>query len=355
MKQAKLRKQGSRMRLCLSFASIFAIVGVSYLLITKAATPTANLQPEDGSIIAPATKIADSTASGGSYVQFNAASTSNQPFTATSPWNTTVPANATWRDEPLLRSDHWWVNREQYSMPYATTTTSDPMVTVTVPSTWGWPAGPVFVRAPVGFTGDSGTDASVVIQSGTTVCDFWQFSRKSDTTATAAAYACNDIVTGTGFGSPSPWKGAGIRASGASTLGGLLQGKDFSTGAKKQALAVSLLPTILKRGYVSPAISEDSGNSYSGTIPMGSRLGIPSGTAKPSGLSSSGSMVWDALIKYGAYALDQHYGSSPVILYADPRSTADAQIAPMRIWWNGSADDLDLIMPYVRVCTANCI
>src|SRR4051812_42134060 len=39
-----------------------------------------------------------------------------RPFSATSPWNTPLGTGTAWRDEPGLRADHWWVNRESYSI-----------------------------------------------------------------------------------------------------------------------------------------------------------------------------------------------------------------------------------------------
>lgn len=316
------------------------------------------IETEDGALN-QAEVVESSEASGGSYIQFNEPipqpPAGGQPFAASSPFNKTIPSNATWRDELTIRDNYWWLNREQYSMPYAVAAPNDPLVQVDVPSSWGWPAGPISIRAPAGLTGDSGTDASIVIRSDNTVCDFWQFSRKSDTYATAVAYACTDYVTGSGFGTQSPFKGAGIRAAGSSTLGGLLLGSDFANESKNQALAVSLRPVSLKRGWVYPAISEDSGNGYSGTVPVGSRLGIPPGTARPSGLSAHGIMIWNTLQTYGAYVLDQHHSDASLIFYADPRSTNSGQVNNIRTHWESGKDSLHKIMPYIRVCTSNCL
>ena len=53
----------------------FALIGIALLLNTMAATPTANLQAENGTVNGPAVKGTDTGASGGGYVQFKAAST----------------------------------------------------------------------------------------------------------------------------------------------------------------------------------------------------------------------------------------------------------------------------------------
>ena len=347
------------------FLAVIGAVTILGYIVTRslAAGPLAAFEPETGSLSAGSSIQSQAGSSGNGVVKFAASSSTTptpsptvvpsslEPFASTSPWNAPLPANATWRDEPLLRSNHWYVNSTQYSMPYAIAAPSDPMVSITVPASWGWPAGPVSMAAPSGLTGDAGTDKTVIIQNGTKVCDFWHFIRGSDTTATSSSYGCTDAVTGSGFGTSSPFKSAGIRAAGASALGGLLQGHNFTTGVKRQALAVSLLGTLLKKGWVSPAIAEDgnSGTNYKGTIPMGARIGIPAGISRPTGMTSGGNMVWDTLQTYGAYVVDQNYGTNPVVLYADPRSTSSTQVAPLRVWWNGAPADLDLIMPHVRV------
>jgi hypothetical protein len=56
-------------------ASIFGVVGLVKELASHAATPTANSESENGSITVPATRVVDSTASGGSAVKFGSALT----------------------------------------------------------------------------------------------------------------------------------------------------------------------------------------------------------------------------------------------------------------------------------------
>ncbi len=57
-----------------AFSLAFAVVGVALLLSSSALTPTAKLEPEQGTITAPATAVSDSGASGGSAIKFNAVS-----------------------------------------------------------------------------------------------------------------------------------------------------------------------------------------------------------------------------------------------------------------------------------------
>lgn len=52
---------------------VFAAVCTVLLVSSKASTPTANVEAENGTVTSPATKVADTGASGGSAVKFNAA------------------------------------------------------------------------------------------------------------------------------------------------------------------------------------------------------------------------------------------------------------------------------------------
>lgn len=56
----------------LVFVSVFAVIGVLALIFTTAATPTASIQPENGTVTAPATAVSDVAASGGQAVKFQA-------------------------------------------------------------------------------------------------------------------------------------------------------------------------------------------------------------------------------------------------------------------------------------------
>jgi hypothetical protein len=61
-----------------------------------------------------------------------------------------------------------------------------------------------------------------------------------------------------------------------------------------------------------PAMYQDSywnnAGSYTGNVPMGTLFAIPptsrGGPTKPAGLSTIGSMVWDAVRDYGMYPVD---------------------------------------------------
>lgn len=273
-------------------------------------------------------------------------------FSAASPWNTPLPANATWHSEPALTAaGHWWVNRENYASPVVFSTAGQPLVTITIkqPGAWGWPAATLQLPIPASQDGAGGSDGSLIVVSNNVAYHFFRFSRTGDQSATAVCYAKDNIITDSGFGSLVPFRGAGVRASGASGLGGIIMGGDLASGTINHALSVALTNAQLKAGFVAPAIAQDAGaaSQYHGSIPMGSRIGIPPGVAMPGGLTPVGQMVWRALQTYGGFVTNR---SGSAGLVADPNSTTNAQIAPLRVSWDSRHhSDLDLIVPHLQV------
>ena len=264
-----------------------------------------------------------------------------RPFDASSPWNRPLGAVG-WRDAPELRGGHSWVNDESFSIPVVRTGPGDPLVSVSVPSSWGWTGGVVRVNIPAGIGGAAGSDGILVVVEGNVVYDFYQFNRTGPNSGSASAWAAT-FQNGPGWGRATPFLGAGIRAAGSSSLGGLITSGDLFGGDDfRHALAVSLLGSELSTGHVAPAIDGGGGG---GSIPVGARIGIPAGTPMPGGLSPIGVRMWNTLVRYGAYVVDQHGGSAPVIFYADPRSVGADKVAPLR----NPGGDLDRIMPAVRV------
>lgn len=266
--------------------------------------------------------------------------TSGRLFTANSLWNTPLPAGATFHDKAALRSNFWYLNYESYGIPVFRASGSDPLVTVHVPATWGWPAGAIQVNAPAGLNPAAGSDANLALINGNTSYDFWiwRWNNTAHTDATVSAWAKTDIVTDDGWGNPSPWQAAGIRAAGSSTLGGLIIGHEATTGIN-HALAIAgpggQFCAEAPGGYVAPAISGDSACE-------GPRLGIPPGVAMPGGLSVQGQNVWKALQKYGGWAVDTTGCCAAGTIYADPNSMPVSDVGPIR-------NDLTVINQYVRM------
>src|SRR5258708_9093627 len=90
-----------------------------------------------------------------------------------------------------------------------------------------------------------------------------------------------DFANGTGFGQDGV--GAGIRAAGASLLGGAVTWDQLESGTINHALPIELSPAQLKAGteppdqFVFPAVSVASRSTelYTGSIPMGAHLALP--------------------------------------------------------------------------------
>jgi hypothetical protein len=193
-----------------------------------------------------------------------------------------------------------WSN---YSSAVYVSSPSDPLVEVNTPASWGWPAGNVSVHLASGITGAPGTDGEILVIDGTTVYNWWVFSRTSDTSATASAFAQTDVIAASGWGSSSPFLGAGVLGAGSSELAGLLVQAETDAGEIQHALQFEVGGNLNHSGYTGDAISGD-GPSSTGPIEEGDRVAIPAGTAMPTGLSPLGQKVFRALQQYGAFDID---------------------------------------------------
>src|SRR5215472_358621 len=104
------------------------------------------------------------------------------PFAPTSPWNTPVGANANYTPINWPASTGY-----NYSVEggaggggappvYVANDATDPLVQVSVPASWGYPAGNVAVHIPVGATPlGPGGDGEFVVIDGNTAYNFYQF------------------------------------------------------------------------------------------------------------------------------------------------------------------------------------
>ena len=264
------------------------------------------------------------------------------PFSTTSPWNTPIgsgvryesasdPRTQTVRNYPTDA----WMNVDQYSVPVYRATTADPLVTLSdVVHGGSWQ-----VRMPTSASAAAGTDANMaVIQPDGRSVDLWQAVRTSATTMSAQSVAFASI-TGSGLGPK-----AGIRASGLSSLGGLIRkwevdpsDPSYTDGVIRHALAMSVTPEMLQytsgtagydaqgygteRGYVWPATSQDWGSQYryKGNLPMGSLLVIPKSVDLNSlGLDAQTMKIAKAMQDYGGYVVD---AAGSFNWYAEPTLT----------------------------------
>jgi len=126
-----------------------------------------------------------------------------------------------------------------------------------------------------------------------------------------AGYLVRGNLNGTGWGHNGA--GAGIRAAGASLLGGLIQPQELNNLSIKHALSIELDPAQLKAGvnqsdqFVFPAVSADTNSttSYQGTIPMGAHFALPADLdISGAGLTPEGRALAEAYQKYGGYVVD---------------------------------------------------
>jgi hypothetical protein len=275
---------------------------------------------------------------------------SSAPFSSDSLWNQQVPTGATYTplNWPVSTGYNYAVTWDHDSPPIYIASSSDPVVQVSVPASWGYPAGPVSLHIPAGATGAPGgvgeqnPDAPIIVIDGDTVYNFWRFDRTSNTTATAQAMGEANVITGTGWGNPNAVPGglgAGTDAAGASELGGLLVQAQTDTGAIDHALELAIDNSLLGPGFVAPAIGGD-GTNPNGTVQEGQLLAIPPGTPMPSGLSPLGQEVFRALQQYGAYVTDN--GTDQTALRAQANAYNAATMSALKV-------DLNTVLPLLEV------
>lgn len=287
-----------------------------------------------------------------------------RPFSSTSPWNTKIPANATYSNDGRVQSfrnvsDGYklGVNVKSWTGWIWTAKASDPTVTVNVSvhnldSQRGNPnprAGNVTLKMPANAHPDpanySGVSSNpwaddpdgkdghmtVIDPEGQYAHEFWHMEKDRSTGQMKAAAYVRTPLNGTGvflageavsrlsgqYYTPSvtSYGWGPTRAYGGSALGGLIrQGEVTQTGIN-HALAMSIPKELL--GYPAagqlplyPA-SKDDGRSmgYTGSILMGTRFAIPRSVNLSSlGLSPAGLRLATALQEYGAYIVDQSGG-----------------------------------------------
>lgn len=169
----------------------------------------------------------------------------------------------------------------------------------------------VNVKAPSAFhPANNNTDynAQLVTLAGT-VWDFYQLTINSTGTATASG-AIGVPNSGPGVGDFTSKAKAGFRASGFPWSAGCVTLKDWQNGIIPHALVVALADGVLQQGVINyPAVSQDNpGYPAGGTLPQGTLLGIPPTATKPQGMSTIGSLMWDAHRDYGVYVGDRTGG-----------------------------------------------
>lgn len=229
----------------------------------------------------------------------------NVPFSASSSWNTPIPGNATYApvNWPDSTGYNYSVAYESYTPAVFVASPSDPLVEITYPDNWGYPAGSVSVHMPAAADGALGGDGELLVIDGDKVYNFYQFERTGLNTGTASAIGIENVVTGDGWGSSDPFLAAGIVATGSSQLAGLLVEAETNDGSIDHALHLAVDMQLVQPGHTGQAISGDGPNP-NGIVQEGQHLAIPPGTPMPAGLSPLGQQVFHAYQQYGAFVVD---------------------------------------------------
>jgi hypothetical protein len=170
------------------------------------------------------------------------------------------------------------------------------------------------LHTPANLAFGNGSDGWAIFSDpdGIHFWEVWEGSYNSVTMTYQAKYMVEgDYVNGTGWGQNG--LGAGIRAAGASVLGGIVTQDELNNLSIHHALSIELDVSQLKAGatpsdqLVFPAVSTDSGSqlSYTGTIPMGAHFALPpSLDLSHAGLTPEGLALAEAYQTYGGYVVD---------------------------------------------------
>lgn len=264
------------------------------------------------------------------------------PFATTSPWNMPIGDGAEYesaddeRTANLIDPEaHPWVNAGEYSVPIFKASEDDPLATVHEEG-----QSEVQYRIPPDAEPAPGSDSSmfVVDPTGRWVDETWR-TEGAGTEWTAEYHVRNDLTS-------SGWGAGGVRAAGASGIGGIIREWELDDGHIRHAIALSLSDFQLRSGPVWPATNEDSGaeERYQGENPIGTLAAIPPTVdVTELGLSRSGVALARALQDYGGYVVDRTVG---FIVKAEPSLEGSPLLEDLR-------DDLDAIRAELRVVTNN--
>lgn len=280
-----------------------------------------------------------------------------RPFSASSPFNTPTPSTVKWGAVVPAATGtdngkpHWYLNGDAAVRVNAKD--SDPTWTYKMPSFIdanshrNRPSKTFSVKAPTNLSAGSDSDhILVLVQPDGSYVETWLTSvNQSTMTVTATAWATGNVVSGQGVGDNT--NNAGVRAANFSWLAGLITAADIAAGKIDHALVVAVQDTLSISQYVAPATAPE-GSHGAGNVPMGTRFGIPSGTAKPAGLSPVGSMIFDALVQYGAFVGDWVGGGMYPIIYSEPGAITGKQSDSLIAFWNSGGCDFDRLAPLIR-------
>lgn len=333
--------------------------------VTPAPTPT----PTPTSAPAPTPTSAPAPAP-----QLSARDYTLQPFSSTSIWNLPIGTGASFesatdsRTANVIGAGGVWVNESQYSHPITRATAADPVAVMT-DSNDSSRSGSYRIPTTASIAGGTDAHMHVISPDGRSIDEAWAVTRRSATDYTTGRHHTVDLY-GNGIGPRN-----GTRAYGGSAIGGLIRAWEVDpnhpkyTGVIKHPIAIALRNdqllhtgggvgyradgTMLQSGYVWPATEQDwdSPWSYSGRVPMGSYLAIPS-TVDLSrlGLTPQGLMLARAYQDYGAYVTDR--AGDMILAFVEPSPAGKAFTDPL-VGPDWTAADLKKIRTELRVVTNN--
>jgi hypothetical protein len=249
--------------------------------------------------------------------------TLSRPFSADSPWNTPIDQSHTeysdptsnenrqFRDTSLANS---WIHTENLLFR---TPVDAPLVRWnfnTLNSLGKFSSnGTLQIKTPTNLRITHGGDGWAIFSDpdGVHYWETWAATYNASTRTYQVGYLVKANLKGTGWGQDGV--GAGIRAAGASLLGGLIQPEELDKLSIEHALPIELDWSQLKAAenpsdrFVLPAVSADSdgASAYRGTIPMGAHFALPADLdILHAGLTPHGYALAKAYQKYGGYVVD---------------------------------------------------
>ena len=159
----------------------------------------------------------------------------------------------------------------------------------------------LYINCPAGAAPADTSDGHVtIIQPDGRALEMYSAIRMSTGKWVAEMYSYTQPETELGIGAEN-----GRCASMISNYAGIIRDAEINEGIINHAIAVVISPTMLTTSYVYPALAFDSNPGYSGTLPMGTRLGLPA-AFNVAGLSTTvGKIIAQALVTYGAFIVDR--------------------------------------------------
>ncbi|AKJ72352.1 minor tail protein [Gordonia phage GTE8] len=256
--------------------------------------------------------------------------TDSQPFSADSHWNTPIGTGATFESSSaaatanLLTATPAINDGKAYGFTNNIARPTDPLCTAVWKDSGGVVRGTFLFKCPYDPIISSGTDLSMRVIDGRWAYDLWKTTRTGVFKFEAEFITKTDLL-GTG-------RNAGTRAARWPTAGGLIRAHEMTY--IPHAIAMSIPPACLKRGFVWPAAAEDAaGVIYSGEVPMGSFFAIPPSVNLDSlGLSIEGYALAEAMQNYGVYIGDAS-GSAAISVDGEAYTSARPALERMRTDW----------------------